>query len=116
MKILFYYTGRGDSPVEDYVAGLPEHEQKQIDAALKNLAALGTRGSSVPLRQIRGKLWEIKVQPHRIFYALRTRSALVLLHAYRKQGQKAPRVEIETALMRLRKIEEQEAFDDSHDD
>jgi phage-related protein len=116
VKILFYYTGRGDSPVEEYVAGLPLDEQEKIANALTSIRECGLRGAAVALRQIRGKLWEIKVQPHRIFYAVVTRSALVLLHVYRKQGQKAPRDEIETALTRLRKFQEQETFDDSRED
>lgn len=40
----------------------------------------------------------------------------MLLHAYRKQGQKAPRVEIETALMRLRKFLEQEGNHGAQDE
>jgi phage-related protein len=56
------------------------------------------------LRPIRDKLWEIKVQSHRIFYAVMIEETLVLLHAYKKQSQRAPRMEIETALERLRAL------------
>jgi phage-related protein len=116
MRIRFYRTGRGDAPVEEYIDELPERERARVIKALADIRQRGLRGSAVPLRQIRNKLWEIKVQPHRIFYAVLTQRSLVLLHAYRKQGQKAPRVEIETALMHLAKHREQENDDEEDDE
>lgn len=111
MRIRFYRTKRGDAPVEESIDELPEKERARIRGVFVDIRQGGLRGTVVPLRQIRDKLWEIKVQAHRIFYAVLTRSSLVVLHAYRKQGQKAPRVEIETALMRLHKWQDQEGND-----
>lgn len=108
MNIRFFVNGRGDAPVSEYILALERQERLKVQDALADIRERGLRGTVVPLRQIRGKLWEIKVQPHRIFYAVERHGTMVLLHAYRKQGQKAPRVEIETALVRLRALLEQE--------
>ena len=58
----------------------------------------------VSMRQIKGKLWEIKISQTRIFYAVIEKNIMVLLHAYKKQSQKAPQHEIETALRRMNDI------------
>jgi phage-related protein len=113
VKIRFFVTGRGDAPVQEYIDALEERDGMRVDAALDDIREKGLRGTAVPLRQIRGKLWEIKIQPHRIFYAVENGGTLWLLHAYRKRSQKAPKVEIETALMRLRVLLEREEEDES---
>ncbi len=51
-----------------------------------------------------GKLWELKVSRHRIFYVLVMGPEMVLLHAYKKQGRKAPRGEIDLAKTRLKEV------------
>lgn len=59
------------------------------------------------LRQIRGKLWEIRVQAGsaaRVLYVLRAVEEMVLLHAYRKQSQKAPTREIAIAESRMKEV------------
>lgn len=58
----------------------------------------------VQFRQIEGKLWEIRVSAHRVFYVLIEREEMVLLHAYRKQGQKLPLKEREVALKRMKEL------------
>lgn len=104
MKIRFFETRRGHAPVQEYIESLPAREAASIRAALMDICERGLAKTLVDLRQIRNKLWEIKLQPHRIFYAVIDHDALVLLHAYRKQSQRAPKVEIETALGRLKAL------------
>jgi phage-related protein len=102
MVVTFYQTARGDLPVEEYLDELPA---KQAAKVLDVLAAIEEHGLEVAVtRQIRGKLWEIKVSATRIFYALVTGPEVVLLHAYKKQGQKAPAKEIETAERRMEEV------------
>lgn len=112
MKIRFFETSRGDVPVRDYIEEQTTRDAACIYDSLRDIRERDLRATLVQLRQIRGKLWEIKVQPHRIFYAVVTGGTLVLLHAYRKQSQKAPKVEIETALQRLQALREAEDADD----
>ena len=53
---------------------------------------------------IEGKLWELKITRHRIFYVLIVGPVMVLLHAYKKQGQKAPPRELEVARKRMKGV------------
>ncbi len=101
MKLRFFETSRGQSPVQDYIDSLPKREAAKIGAVLGDIGEHGLLKSLATLRQIRGKLWEIKIQPHRTFYAVVHRNELVLLHAHKEQSQRAPTTEIETALGRL---------------
>lgn len=55
-------------------------------------------------KQIKGKLWELRPGGIRLFYFAYIKQQFVILHGYRKQGQKAPEHEIETALMRMRRL------------
>jgi len=58
----------------------------------------------VQFGQIEGKLWEIRVSAHRVFYVLIDREEMVLLHAYKKQGQKLPLKEREVAMRRMKEL------------
>jgi phage-related protein len=59
------------------------------------------------MRHIEGKLWEIKLSKDRVFYVVIAGPDMMLLHAYKKQGQRAPPHEIETARKRMRAVLEQ---------
>lgn len=91
-------------PVKDFLDMLPRQQQAEIDAVLEDLQNYGLDAPLISMRQIQGKLWEIRIAQTRIFYAMIERDIMVLLHAYKKQSQKAPRHEIETALRRMREL------------
>jgi len=102
MVVTFYETTRGDRPVEEYLDELPAKEAAKV---LDVLAAIEAHGLETAVtRQVRGKLWELKVSANRIFYVLVTGPEVVLLHAYKKQRQKAPLKEIETAARRMEEV------------
>lgn len=98
--IEFFATERGNLPVQKYLDKLPNVETAAIFAALEDIALNGFDGIT-DTRQIDGKLWEIKVDQQRIFYAVFKPRTVVLLHAYKKQSGKAPVNEIDTAKKRL---------------
>ena len=102
MIVGFFRTDSGIEPVKKYLEKVSAIEQARAIAAFDDLAANGISGSSVILRQIEGKLWEIKVSSQRVFYVLLAGPEVVLLHAYKKEGQKAPKKEIRTAKKRMR--------------
>lgn len=58
--------------------------------ALAQVEKSGFDAVGVTFRPIEGKLWEIKVSMHRLFYVLIEHREMILLHAYKKQGQKLP--------------------------
>jgi hypothetical protein len=66
MVVTFYETARGDRPVEEYLDELPAKEAAKV---LDTLPANEVHGLAAAVsRQIRGKLWEIKVSATRILH------------------------------------------------
>lgn len=103
MKIRFYLTAAGANPVVKYLDGLDGKDATEVFASLRYIEIHGLDGSVV-CRPISGKLWELKVSQQRVFYVVVSGPEVVLLHAYKKQGQKAPRGEIEVALKRMKEV------------
>lgn len=106
MKILFYSPSK--SPVYKFIKCLEVRDRAKILACLKSVEELGFDSPRVDFRQIKGKLWEIKIKSatagYRIFYVTIQKDNLVLLHAYKKQSQKAPLKEIIIAEKRMQEI------------
>ncbi len=100
MIIKVYRTASGRSPVEDYLLRLPKPDRAEVIETFKAIEKYGL-SAPISMRQIRGKLWEIRISQTRIFYLVVETGTMVLLHAYKKQGQKTPDREIETALRRM---------------
>ena len=90
--------------VSDYIDKLPKEQSAMIYAVLEDMKQYGLQAPLVSMRQIKGKLWEIKISQTKIFYAVIEGNTMVLLHAYKKQSQKAPQHEIEIALRRMKDI------------
>ena len=112
MNIVFY-SQNNKTPVLAFVRDLEVKERAKILACLKSIEELGTHSPRVYFRQIRGKLWEIKIQAqkssYRLFYVLIEKETIVLLHAYKKQSQKAPLKEIAIAEKRLLEVLDNES-------
>jgi len=94
-----FISDHGPDPVNKYVHSLPKDEKGAILAAFLDIAQNGWSGLT-DVRPIAPKLWEIKVSQHRVFYTAYG-TEVVLLHAYKKQSDKAPMTEINTAKSRL---------------
>jgi hypothetical protein len=70
MLATFYETARGDRPVEEFIDSLSAKEAAKV---LDALAAIEAHGLEVVVtRQLKGKLWELKVSATRIFYVMVT--------------------------------------------
>lgn len=105
-RVVFYTDGRGKSPVVAFLASLGAHERAEAENAFRLLREFGTLLGMPHARPVSGhsKLWELRPGPNRIFYFAHTGRQLVLLHAYRKQGQRAPAREIAIAEKRMAEI------------
>ena len=92
MRIVFYTT-INKCPVQDFIKKLEVKDRAKILACLKSVEELGFECPRVQFRQIKQKLWEIKIKGadtgYRIFYIGIRNNSLVLLHAYKKQSQKS---------------------------
>jgi phage-related protein len=107
MRLAFYTTPSGRRPVIDYIKKQAKHERASLVEALEMIEIHGFEAPRMSFRQIRGKLWEIKIErklSHRIFYAAVVKEEIVLLHAYQKKSQKAPKKEIDLAQKRMKEI------------
>ncbi len=104
MRLRYYTTARGERPVAVYIEALSRKDQAVMAAALTEIAERGFEARGVTFRQLQGKLWEIRIGSHRVFYVLITQVEMVLLHAYRKQTQKTPPRHLEIARRRIREV------------
>lgn len=109
MEIIFFSKQQnGRYPVKEFIEKLDTKDRAKVLACLKSVEELGFHCPRVDFRQIRGQLWELKIKAangnYRIFYVCLKGEALVLLHSYQKQSQKAPKKEIETAEERMLEV------------
>lgn len=114
MKVFFYTKSSGKSPVLDYIDDLNLKDKTKLLGCLESIEQMGFESPRVEFRQIEGKLWEIKIKlssgGHRIFYVTLGKTRMILLHAYKKQSQKAPKKEIAIALNRMEEVEANEKY------
>jgi len=104
MRLRYYATSRGVYPVAEYIESLSVPEQAVLAALFQEISARGLQARGVGFRHIEGRLWEIRAGAHRVFYVLLQHDEMVLLHAYRKKTQKAPRRHIEIARRRMKEV------------
>ena len=90
--------------MQDYLKDLDKGERARVLEALVQIEEYGFDALKVRFRQIEGKLWEIKISAHRVFYVIVEPTEMILLHAYKKQGQKLPVREKEVALKRMKEV------------
>ena len=107
-RIVFYVDRRGKSAVLDFLNGLNGRERAEAENTFRLLREFGTLLGMPHARPVSAhpKLWELRPGPNRIFYFANAGRGFVLLHAYRKQGQKAPAREIAIAERRMAEIVE----------
>jgi phage-related protein len=114
MEVCYYTTSGNIQPVAHFISRLPAQLQAAVLVAIERIATHGARAPGVSFRQIRGKLWEIRIHSVgavRIFYVVLTRlgtsssgPTMVLLHGFEKKSRKTPSREIETAEQRMKEI------------
>ena len=110
MRIRYYQTPSGRSPVENFLVDLPESTRLEVFDAislLQNSVAL-----SMPLSRnlsgIRPGLHELRFRDRngqvRVFYYLKRGEAIYLIHAFKKKTQHIPKKELDIVLKRIREI------------
>lgn len=88
----------------DYIEKLSKQERARILEALEEVGKYGFDAVKVRFRQIEGKLWELKISAHRVFYVILSMEEMILLHVYKKQGQKLPLKERNIAMKRIKEV------------
>jgi phage-related protein len=106
-KVVFYETETGESPVWDFIFGLPAKDQAKVVRDLDLLEEFGLELRAPYVRSVTGrrKLWELRVRgiggAYRFLYFAFTGQRMVLLHAFAKKTEKTPRREIAIAEKRM---------------
>jgi Phage-related protein len=106
LKVYYYRKSSGKIPVLEFIKSLPDHDKQRIFFDLSLINQKGLKNCGLSLRHLDGKLWEIRFKlsaGYRIFYCLITED-IFLLHAYKKQSQKAPEKEIAIAINRMKEL------------
>lgn len=110
MKIRFYLTSSGRSPVEEFLHGQSLQLRTVFVEAITLL--LEGRWLEMPLSRnlsnIHPGLRELRLKDRagqiRIFYYIKKGGAIYMLHAFKKKTQELPKKEIEMALKRLKEV------------
>lgn len=108
MRVSFYVSSLGRSPVEDFILSLPKCDQARFADVHYGICEDGLDCSRVVFKPLRGKLWEIKFAAegggYRICYVMLNGDKMVWLHAFKKTTNKTPRRDLEVAERRMKEI------------
>lgn len=106
-RVGFYQDHRGQSPVLDFINGLPAQDRARIDLAIRLLKEFGTGLGMPHARPLRDRIWELRPGGIRLLYFAYINHQFVILHGFRKTSRRAPDREIETAIRRMNEIMEE---------
>ena len=108
MKISFYQTTAGNSPVEKFITSLPKSDQARFAEIYKGILEYGFDCPRIQFKALEKKLWEIKFKTrnsgYRILYITIDNNGMVWLHAFKKTTQKTPKREIKVAKKRMEEV------------
>lgn len=110
MKVKFYLTGSGRSPVEEFLRDCSTALKSDFFDAISLLESGETLALplSRPLSDIHRGLHELRLKDvagqARVFYFIKKGDAVYLLHAFRKKTQALPQKEIDLVLKRLKEV------------
>ena len=108
MKVSFYETTSGRSPIESFIKRLPKADQARFVDVFDGIEKYGLGCPRVQFRQLRGKLWEVKFNSpsggYRIAYVVVESKTMVWLHAFKKKTQKTPTEDLEIAEKRMKEV------------
>ncbi|OCZ50849.1 type II toxin-antitoxin system RelE/ParE family toxin [Dehalobacter sp. TeCB1] len=107
MNVYRYITSGGKDLIADYLNNLPKSEKAEGLFIMMKLEEEGLvyLKESLDTRQIDKKLWEIKFpRQNRFFYVVADKDNFYILHACKKQKDKAELFEVETAKQRAKQV------------
>lgn len=103
MIIYDYHTIGRKNVIKEYIDRLETGEKLRIYEIREEIRRSGLDAfEKINTRQLRGKLWEIKISQTRIMYVIIDTNGVAFLHICKKQKGKAAKKELDTALKRAR--------------
>ncbi len=110
MKVKFYLSFSGRSPVEEFLADLPQ----ELRTDFVDTLVLLEKGQSLSmplsrnLSSIHKGLHELRLKDrtgaYRFFYFIKKADGIYFVHAFKKKTQELPQKEIEVVLKRLKEV------------
>ena len=108
MKVFFYETSGGNSPIKKFIDGLPESDQASFFEVVTEIEKYGLSAVRVIFKPLEGKLWEIKFRSvqssFRVAYVILEKDVMTWLHAFKKKTQKTPKQDLEIARKRMKEV------------
>jgi phage-related protein len=108
MKVDFYMTASGRSPIEDFIKGLSAMDQARFADVYTGITTHGLSCPRVIFKPLTGKLWEIKFisegGKYRIAYVVVVGDRMIWLHAFKKKTPKTPQNDLEIAEKRMKEV------------
>lgn len=104
VTVRFFRTGAGTEPALDYLRALEKQDRQVCGAMLRAVQEYGLEAPGVAARQLEGKLWGLKPDPHRLMYVMIAGPTMVVLHACKKEGQKTSKPDLEVARKRMKQV------------
>lgn len=108
MKVFFYETSGGNSPIKKFIDGLPELDQARFFEVIAEIEKYGLGALRVIFKPLEGKLWEIKFRSvqssFRVAYVILEKDTMTWLHVFKKKTQKTSRQDLEIARKRMKEI------------
>jgi phage-related protein len=107
MIIHRYETQGGKDIIKEYLDKLPANEKAVGYDIMRSIERNGLRGlENMNTRQLDGKLWEIKFyDKNRFMYIVEDGNNFFIVHACKKQKEKAEKFELDKARRRVRELE-----------
>lgn len=108
MKVTFYLTSSGRSPIEDFMEKLSAKDKAKFAEVLSGLLEYGLEYSRAQFKPLRGKIWEIKFKSdgggYRVAYVMLEKNSMIWLHAFKKKTQKTAKRDLELAEKRMLEV------------
>lgn len=110
MKVKFYLTGSGRSPVETFLQSCSAELRGEFFDAVSLLAdgQVLQMPLSRNLSSVHAGLHELRLKDRagqvRVFYFVKKGDAIYLLHAIKKKTQELPKKELDLVLKRIREV------------
>ena len=108
MRISFYQTASGRSPIEDFIISLSKSDQARFAEVYRGILKYGFECPRVIFKVIDRKLWEIKFKAeggsYRILYLTKDRQHIIWLHAFKKKSQKISKLDLSIAKKRMKDV------------
>jgi len=110
VKVKFYLSGSGRSPVEEFLADLSQDLKSEfVDAVIlleqgQNLSMPLSRNLSSIAKGLHELRLKDRTGAYRFFYFIKKADGVYFVHAFKKKTQELPSREIDLVLKRIREI------------